>query len=74
MSMIIQYKFGPAFYLYTIVAITQISDTKCVCKSIINLFGMWRPIHLHHFLSRLRIAEAMLFQMQLVQEYFLIYG
>ena len=33
---------------------------------------MWRPIHLHHFLSRIRIAEAMLFQMQLVQEYFLI--
>ena len=33
---------------------------------------MWRPIHLHHFLSRIRIAEAMLFQMELVQEYFLI--
>ena len=33
---------------------------------------MWRPIHLNHFLSRIRIAEAMLFQIELVQEYFLI--
>ena len=71
MSMIIQHKFGPAFYLYKIVTITQISDTKCVYKLITNLFGIWRPIHLHHVLSLLRINGTMLFQVQLAQEYFL---